>query len=46
MLTPDGSEPDAHGYEPFRSVEAAVEYWGLTPYVDPEAEEEFNTIDV
>ena len=46
MYTPDGSEPDAHGYEPFRSVEAAVEYWGLAPYVAPEAEEEFNTIDV
>ncbi len=38
MLTPDGSTPDAHGYELFRSQEAAVAYWGLTPYVDPEAE--------
>ena len=44
MLTPDGSTPDAHGYEPFRSVEAATEYWELTPYVDPEAENELNTI--
>lgn len=33
-----GAEPTDHGYEPFRSVDAAVAYWGLTPYVDPEAE--------
>ena len=39
MYTPDGSEPDAHGYELFRSVDAATEYWGLEPWVDPEAEE-------
>lgn len=38
MLTPDGSTPDAYGYELFRSQEAAVAYWELTPYVDPEAE--------
>ena len=39
MYNADGSEPDAHGYEPFRSVEAACEYWGLTEWVDPEQEE-------
>lgn len=39
MLTPDGSTPDAHGYELFRSVEAAVAYWELEPWVDPEAEQ-------
>jgi hypothetical protein len=39
MYNADGSEPDAHGYEPFRSVEVATEYWGLTPWVDPEQEE-------
>lgn len=38
MLTPDNSTPDAHGYERFRSVDAAVEYWELQPWVDPEAE--------
>ena len=38
MLTPDGSSPDAYGYELFRSQEAAVAYWELTPYVDPESE--------
>lgn len=38
ILTPDGSTPDAHGYELFRSVDAAVEYWELAPYVDPESE--------
>lgn len=34
-----GAEPTDHGYEPFRSVDAAVAYWELTPWVDPEAEE-------
>lgn len=38
MYTHDGSEPDAHGYELFRSVDAAVAYWELEPYVDPEEE--------
>lgn len=39
MLTPDGSTPEAHGYELFRSTDAAVAYWELTPWVDPEAEQ-------
>ena len=39
MYTPDNSTPDMHGYELFRSVEAAVAYWELQPWVDPEAEE-------
>lgn len=43
MYNADGSEPDAHGYEPFRSVESAVDYWALTEWVDPEAEEELLT---
>lgn len=38
MYNVDGSEPDAHGYEPFRSVDAAVAYWELEPYVNPEEE--------
>jgi hypothetical protein len=37
-----GADPEQEGYEMFRSVEAATEYWGLTLYVDPEAEEEFS----
>ena len=41
--TPDDSTPDMHGYELFRSVEAATEYWGLEPYVDPAWEEELLT---
>ena len=36
-----GAEPADHGYEPFRSVDAAAEYWGLTLWVDPEQKEEF-----
>ena len=42
MYTPDNSTPDQHGYEQFRSVEAACEYWGLTPYINPTLEEEIN----
>ena len=38
MYTTDDSTPDQHGYELFRSVEAACEYWGLTEYVDPDEE--------
>ena len=38
-----GAEPEALGYELFRSVEAACEYWGLEPWVDPNWEEEFLT---
>lgn len=38
MYNVDGSEPDAHGYEPFRSVDAAVAYWELQPYVNPDKE--------
>ena len=33
-----GADPQEHGYEPFRSVDAAVEYWELEPYVYPEEE--------
>lgn len=43
MLTPDGSTPDQHGYELYRSMAAAVAYWELTPWVDPEAEELLTT---
>ena len=36
-----GADPQELGYEPYRSVETAIEYWGLTPWIDPEQEEEF-----
>ena len=38
-----GADPEQEGYEPFRSVDVAVNYWGLTPWVDPEAEQELLT---
>ena len=34
-----GADPESLGYERFRSVDAATEYWGLEPYVDPNEEE-------
>ena len=33
-----GADPESLGYERFRSVDAATEYWGLVPYEHPEAE--------
>lgn len=33
-----GADPQEHGYEPFRSVDAAVSYWELEPYVYTEEE--------
>ena len=43
IYSPDNTTPEDHGYEQFRSVEAAVEYWELTPYVDPTLEEQINS---
>ena len=37
-----GADPEQEGYEQFQSVDIAVEYWKLTPYVDPTLEEQFN----
>lgn len=37
-----GADPESLGYERFRSVEVAAEYWGLTPYEYPE---ELSTIE-
>lgn len=45
LLTPDGSTEAEHGYEQHESVEAACEAWGLVPYVDPEAIDDFTTIE-
>lgn len=44
MVTHDGSTPTDHGYERHESVQTACDAWGLTPYVDPEAEAEFEEI--
>lgn len=33
-----GADPQELGYEPYRSVDAAVSYWELEPYVNPEEE--------
>lgn len=33
-----GADPQHLGYEPYRSVDAAVAYWELQPYVYPEEE--------
>ena len=38
-----GADPETLGYERFRSVDAATEYWELVPYEYPE--EELSTID-
>lgn len=43
MVTPDGSTPDQHGYELYRSTDAAVAYWDLAPWADPEEEELLTT---
>ena len=43
IYSPDNTTPEDHGYEQFRSVEAAVEYWNLIPYIDPTLEEQFNS---
>lgn len=40
MYTPDGSTERDHGYESHPSVEEACSVWGLTPYIDPNLEEE------
>ena len=34
-----GAAPETLGYERYRSVEVARDYWGLTEYTEPEAEE-------
>lgn len=39
MYTPDGSTERDHGYESFESVDEACNIWGLTTWVDPNAED-------
>lgn len=40
IYSPRGNDPTLHGYEPFDSVEQAVEAWGLMPYEELELEQE------
>lgn len=44
IYSPENKTPEDLGYEQFRSVESAVQYWELTHYVDPTLEEQFNII--
>lgn len=39
IYCPCGLSEAEHGYERFESMEAALEAWGLMPWVDPEQEE-------
>lgn len=34
IFGPHGQDPTAYGYEPFDSVDAATDYWEITPYVE------------
>lgn len=38
IYSPENLTPEQMGYEPHETQEKALEAWGLTPYVDPEAE--------
>lgn len=39
-----GSTPEAEGYERHANIQAACEVWGLTVWVAPEAETEFQPL--
>ena len=45
IYSPEKATPEELGYEPYESMEAALEAWGLTAWVDPELEEQFNITD-
>jgi hypothetical protein len=38
IYSPDNLTPEQLGYEPYENQDEALEAWGLTPYIDPEAE--------
>ena len=38
IYSPENFTPEQLGYEPHENQDAALTAWGLTPYVDPEAE--------
>lgn len=40
IITPDGSTEADHGYERHESIQAACDVWGLSVWVDPDAESE------
>ena len=42
IYSPDNKTPEDFGYEQFRSVDSALSYWELTPYIHPELEEIIN----
>lgn len=41
IYSPDKKTPEDFGYEQFEDEEAALNAWGLVPYVDPEEEAMF-----
>lgn len=38
IYSPKNETPEQLGYTPFKKQEDALAAWGLTPYIDPEAE--------
>ena len=42
IYSPDNKTPEDFGYEQFRSVDSALSYWELTPYIHPELEQVSN----
>jgi hypothetical protein len=40
IYSPSKKTPEEFGYEQFDDEEAALQAWGLVPYVDPNAEED------
>lgn len=38
IVSPGNETPEELGYEPYENMEAALESWGLVPYVYPEEE--------
>ena len=45
IYSPSKKTPEDFGYELFEDEEAALEAWGLVPYIDPEAAMEIDTIE-
>lgn len=46
IYSPSKKTPEEFGYEQFEDEEAALEAWGLVPYVDPEAAIEMEVANV
>jgi hypothetical protein len=45
IYSPSKKTPEDFGYELFEDEEAALEAWGLVPYIDPEETDEVIDID-